>query len=152
MRHVSDFQADWMRELKSHASTLNLIQRRIDPLESELDTLYSKMDDHLNDKPTWHDCVIEPILREIREVFVVRDLHDRSKLRYPLMIIAPRQGQTPAALTVVFTVTDKSTGGFQVDITGYTPEKGQIEKQLKSNNSMTVEQIIRQIGMVRDQL
>jgi hypothetical protein len=74
MQHTTQYQADWIREKINHATRLDIMQRRVDPLERELDTLYSKINNHISDTPTWRDCVIEPILRDIRETYGVKVL------------------------------------------------------------------------------
>jgi len=152
MKHVTDYQSEWMREVETYTSELRFLQHLIDPLEDKLDTLYAKMDAHCSDKPSWHDCVIEPIILALKDVFIVKDLWDRTQYTYPIMVIAPRTGQDSVALNVMFRMADTSTGAIKTIITGYSPAHGAAEMEFISNNSTTVEHIIKQIEKVRDQL
>ena len=153
MQLINQFQSEWMHELIDHASQLDLMQCRMAPLEIELDTLYAKIDKHVEDTPDWGDCVIAPILLGIKDSYIVQDLEDRTVLQWPVMLVTPRrEGREPVSFVVLFRLTDRVTGDFTVTITGYTVEHGMVEEVLHSGNSLTVEMILKKIDAVRDRL
>lgn len=153
MQHTAQYQADWLREKINHAKRLDILQRRVDPLEEELDTLYDMIDANIKDTPTWRDCVVEPILRDIRETYGVKVLADWNSRQIPAMVVAPSTDERgPVSFIVSFRSTDTTTGDFTVTVTGYSATHGKVEEIIQSGDMLTTEYIIKQIDKVRDQL
>ncbi len=152
MSQVTEYLSDWMRAIAEHAEKVDILKLRIDPVENEVDNLYRILDRLTAETPTWHDYVIDPILDLLSKHYVVKRLNDRTVLQLPVMLISKADGDRgPKSLLVLFRLTDKVTGEFFMEVTGYSPDTPQpVRRKLASTIMLTTELILKTINEVRD--
>ncbi len=141
---IQDSLIEWITAKEINIDKRRLLERRIEPVEREMDALQDKLDGLIADGPTWREFVVMPIIQEIKSRLncVIKEMQDKNRMQFSFMCASKEHKGYGSMIT--FCQLDKVAGDFEIKVDRYNG-KDVTHKVLKNAELLTIDYIVQNL-------